>query len=184
MVARFLFALLLLTQSSLWATEGAVRDEEPKIVEEIRSLLPADWECHYEPGAGTKFRPVGLPRPDFVIVVLNPKLVVHREQIPKRGLWETTPNLPLSFYPIAQKTVVLETIEKQRRYSWSTPSYFGETPSHVVVTSPAWVNQGHYSLESRRSLRPILVLLRPLIAAPDDRSSMVTMLMADPELGR
>ena len=179
MIVRFLFSLLFLGHPRLSGADEAVRDKEPKIVEEIRSLLPADWECHYEPGAGTKYRPAGLPRPDFVIIVTNPKIIATHREHPKRGRIEVKPIIPLSFYPIDGRGSLLDTIEKQRDYSWAIPSYFGETMSHVVVTSPAWMNEGRYSLDSKKSIRPALILLQTIIPDPEDQSSMVKSLLSD-----
>ena len=182
MAPRLIFALLCLAHLQLVAADE-VRGREPKITEDIRDLLPAEWECHFEPGAGTKYAPAGLGRPDFVLLVTNPKLVATRWQHPKRGLIEVKPIIPLSFYPITEKASVLKTIEKQALFSWVIPAYFGETASHIVVTSPAWVNEGHYSLDSRQSIRAPLILLRTLLRDPEERSSMVKSLLSDREDG-
>ncbi len=57
----------------------------------------------------------------------------------------------------------MKVIEKERIYSWNIPIYFGETDEFVVVTSPAYVNGGLFTLEARRGLRPMWKVLRDLI---------------------
>lgn len=41
-------------------------------------------------------------------------------------------------------------IQKERGYSWDIPIYIGATGEFVVVTSPALVNGGLFTLEARR----------------------------------
>ena len=169
MSSRIIFALLCLAHLRLLSADE-LRSDEPKLVQEIRAVLPEGWECRFESGDGTKYVPVGLPKPDFVVIVANPKVVIATFQTPKHGPVEVKPIIPLCFHRIDGKPMVLETITKQRLYSWAIPVYFGETMSHIVVTSPAWVNGGRYSLESKRSIHVPVTLLQTFMPDKEDQS--------------
>lgn len=180
MISRLIFVLLGLSQLRFVAANEA-RDDEPKIVQDIRRQLPPDWECRFEPGWDTKYVPAGLHIPYFVVVITNQKVVIHTHHHPTRGPLEKKPVIPLCFYKITEKPAVLRIIEEQRVFSWSIPTYFGETESHIVVTSPAWVNGGRYSFESRNSIRAPVTLLQTFIPDKEDQSFARTLLSDRPD---
>ncbi len=177
MPCRIIIAILCLTHLRLWSAEE-LGDGEPKLVQEIRAELPAGWECRFEPGDNTKYVASGMPRPEFVIVVTNPKVAIESRQYPTRDLLEAMPVIPLCFYAIKRKSLVQEIIEQQKIFSRSIPIYFGETDSHIVVTSPAWVNLGNYWRESRRSIRAPVNMLLKFIRAKENQP-FAQMLLSD-----
>jgi len=75
------------------------------------------------------------------------------------------------------KADVMKTIEKEQSYSWNIPIYFGETEEFVVVTSPAYVNGGLFTLEARKALHPMWKVLRDLI--PNQKKTTVDELAAE-----
>src|SRR5689334_5306972 len=102
MTSRIIFTILCLAPLRLLAA-NEIWTDEPKLVREIRAGLPEGWECRFEMGANTKYVAAGMPKPEFVIVITNPKIVIDAHQHPTRGLLETKPVIPLCFYKIAEK---------------------------------------------------------------------------------
>ncbi|MDP3103357.1 MAG: hypothetical protein Q8M95_01970 [Candidatus Methanoperedens sp.] len=54
-------------------------------------------------------------------------------------------SLRLYFYNITEKQEIMEIIDQQKMLSWCIPTYFSETGKYIIVTSPCYINRGHYS---------------------------------------
>jgi hypothetical protein len=105
---------------------------------------------------GKMGHPHGLDEPAFRIDFTNPTA-----SFPEWASVETNqpkwrrPSLRLHFHPIAGKPLILKTIEREQMYSWDIPTSYAETRDFIVVTSPAWINEGDYSDDARKLMKPL-----------------------------
>ena len=158
------------------AFAGDYTNVEPQIVQDIRGKLPAGWNCQAHKSNDVKVVPHGLGKPVFQVVASNTNLsFVMVTNASHRTM--QSPVIPLYFYRHSEKASIMKQIEMERLYSWSIPIYFGETHEFVVVTSPAFVNGGLFTLEARHALRPMWQVLRDLI--PNKEKTAVDELAAD-----
>jgi hypothetical protein len=49
----------------------------------------------------------------------------------------------------------MQTIKSEAIYSWDIPEYYDETFDYIVVTSPLYINSGHYSDEAMALYQPL-----------------------------
>lgn len=111
----------------------------------IRRVLPKGWQCTLIEEPGKMGHPHGLDEPLFRIDFVNPA-----ESFETRH-----PSLRLHFHSIKDKASILKTIERERVYSWVIPVYYAETKDYLIVTSPAWINEGDYHDTPRRLVAPL-----------------------------
>jgi hypothetical protein len=172
--------LVLLVIAALCGVCGAetmnFTDVEPRILHDIRARLPRGWNCSAYQGDAVKEVPHGLDKPVFQVVASNTNLAFLLSTNAPHPKMQN-PIVPLYFYRHSEKAGIMKVIEKERIYSWNIPIYFGETDEFVVVTSPAYVNGGWFTLEARRGLRPMWKVLRDLI--PNKEKTGVDELAAD-----
>lgn len=166
---------LLLSFPLLTAFAADSTNVEPQVVRDIRTRLPAGWDCLVYQASDVKAVPHGLGKPVFQVVATNANLSFVESEAPR--LIKRSPVIPLYFYRHSEKADLMKIIEKESLYSWSIPIYFGETDEFLVVTSPAFVNGGVFTPEARHALRPMWRVLRELI--PKKEKTGVDELAAD-----
>ncbi len=167
--------LLLGALPLLAAFTGDSTNVEPQVVRDIRAKLPAGWNCTFYKGKDVKSVPHGLEKPVFQVVATNTNLSFVKSEVPR--VTKRWPVIPLYFYRHSEKAGLMKIIERERLYSWNTPTYFGETDEFVVVTSPAFVNDGVFTPEARHALGSMWRVLRELI--PKKEKTTVDELAAD-----
>ena len=136
---------------------------EPLLIGLIRRELPKGWECTLVREAGLKGHPHGLSEPMFRVTCHNPRV-----SFDGKGKAQS-PVIPLFFYSIVDKSQVMNVVERERLYSWDIPQYFGETEEYVVITSSALVNDGTFTDEARKAIRPMWHVLRRHIVDREGR---------------
>ncbi len=116
----------------------------------IHDVLPAGWELQVIDQTGTMNPPHGLNEPLFRI-----DFVDHTHQFKDSGERVYNPSLRLYFYDIQEKDAVLNTIEAEKMFSWDVPIYFDETTEYIIVTSPLYINRGHFTDETEALYQPL-----------------------------
>ena len=143
--------------------------DEPMVITRICKDLPNEWQCTLLHQNGEKGHPHGLREPLFRADFSAPEqsfqapIGVEKQQ-------KFSPLIQLYFYNIADKSYVLEVIDKERIYSWDIPIYFGETEDYIVVTSPPYVNHGIFTEEAKQAIRPMWNVLREHIENKEDKT--------------
>ena len=117
-------------------------------------ILPKGWKYSIIRQEGKMGHAHGLEEPLFSVDFANPEQSFTYTGA-LRKVTSSHPSLRLNFYKIADKRKILETIEKEKLYSWNIPTYFGETKEYIVVTSPAWINAGVYTEEAKGLYTPL-----------------------------
>ena len=117
----------------------------------IRTALPEGWGCSLIAEEGKMGHPHGLGEPLFRVDFTNPKETF--EGPGKTG--RLHPSLRLHFHPVADRQQILKVIEAEKIMSWDIPVLFSETREYLIVTSPTWINQGHYTEEAKKLMAPL-----------------------------
>jgi hypothetical protein len=156
-----------------------LKKEEPRVVRDIRNKLPAGWNCTVHRDDDITLVPLGLGKPFFQVVASNRNVSFVRDPDAPRGPKMQSPVIPLYFYRQTEKAEIMKIIEKEGNLSSNIPVFFGETDEFVVVTSPAFVNDGLFTPEARRALRPMWKVLRDLIPKKENTLIDVDDLAAD-----
>ncbi len=111
----------------------------------VYEALPEGWEMSLSTHEGHMNPPEGLEEPLFVLIFED---TVNSFTLPADPAnTPIVPGLRLFFYDIAEKEARMEKIEQQQQYSWDIPVYYDESPLYLAVTSPVYINSGHYGEE-------------------------------------
>jgi hypothetical protein len=121
----------------------------------LRSVLPSSWQINVTDQAGEIGHPHGLEEPVFRIDFLDP--LHHFNDESGR---QYSPSARLYFYDIAQESTVMAAIEREKVFSWDIPDYYDRTRQYIVVTSPLYINSGHYSVEAENLFKPLDAALK------------------------
>jgi hypothetical protein len=142
---------------------------ESLVLHNIRQDLPPGWKLDVIEQEGEKGHPHGLDEPLFRADFTNP----HQQILaPSSGNTprKLNPRIQLYFYGLDSKSHVMKVIERERKYSWDIPIYFGETKDYLVVTSPSYVNYGVFTEDAKKKIRPMWEVLRKHIEHKEDKT--------------
>jgi hypothetical protein len=133
---------------------GCTKNQD-SLIAGMKDALPAGWEMRVIGQKGAMETPHGLDEPVFRIDLVN-----HAVQFDDGAGRKIYPSLRLYFYEIAQRDTVLKAIENEKLYSWDIPDYFAETAEYIIVTSPLYINSGHFSEEAMGLFQPLQKALK------------------------
>lgn len=127
------------------------------------SIVPEGWDCRV---ISDHFNPDEIPTnagdPLVIIKYTNPNRVFTTGE--NR---EVHPSLILNIYPIKQKEELIILIKSQQLYSWCIPTYYGETETHFILTSPCFINGGYFNEEANKSIEDLHLALESIILKND-----------------
>jgi beta propeller repeat protein len=115
----------------------------------IQEVLPVGWEMRVIDRKGAMEPPHGLDEPVFRL-----DFVDSTHQFSDSGGRTIFPSARLYFYEINQRAAIFEVIEKEKVFSWNVPDYFAMTDEYLVVTSPLFINGGHFTEEAKALYAP------------------------------
>jgi hypothetical protein len=116
----------------------------------IQKILPSGWQMEVIDQKGTMEPPHSLEGPLFRIDFFD------RTHSFRDGANRTIfPSLRLYFYDIGDKESITQAIKLEEMYSWNIPEYYDETTEYIIVTSPLYINSGHYSGEAIALFQPL-----------------------------
>lgn len=67
---------------------------------------------------------------------------------------EVQPNLMLCFYPISQKSTLIQIVDESVIFSWCIPIIYDETNEYFIITSPCFRNNGYMGDEVKSYFEP------------------------------
>ncbi len=149
------FALVFMFGCDTHVNDTDKSSIETDLLLKIQEDLPTDWTCTVITDDGKKGHPHGLDEPLFRADFMNIRISFSNEL--------HNPYIPLFFYDIGSKSKIMKTIDKEKMFSWDIPLYFGETDNYLVVTSPAYVNHGVFTVEAKNMIKPMWSVLRRYI---------------------
>ena len=147
-----------------------------ELVAAIRGV-PKGWQCSLIQEPGKMGHATGLDEPAFRLDFTNPK-ETFTDNWRSNAMCLHHPSLRLDFYPLAAKERILNTIDAERVHSGEIPTYYAETQDYILVTSPAWINEGYHSEEAQKLLAPLEQALRKLWPIPQQGRSGPTIVPA------
>jgi len=120
----------------------------------IDKALLEGWECSILNHDLEKAeRPHGMWKPVAIIYFINPSVKFKNTKDHENK--EINPSFSLYFYDITEKNDVMKVIKKETFYSWAIPIYFDETDKYIIITSPAYINNGIFSDEAKICYTPL-----------------------------
>ena len=148
-------SLLILTITILTVCGDSNRESEDAFISGIKEVMPSGWTMETIDKPSAMGHPHGLEEPLFRIDFTDS---VHQ-------FYDSTgralpPSLRLYFYDIGSRDAILSVIEKEKIYSWAVPEYFDQTRDYLIVTSPLYINSGHFSEEAMVLYRPLETALK------------------------
>jgi hypothetical protein len=121
----------------------------------IRESLPASWQMTVIDKEGEIGHPHGLKEPLFRIDFLDTEHYFF-----DAGGRQYSPSARLYIYDIVQQKIIMATIVRERMYSWDIPEYYDRTKDYIIVTSPSYINGGHYNNEAVYLFQPLDMALK------------------------
>ena len=141
---------------SLFACEKDIMDTS---IEDFCNVKPDGWNCEI---IESNFNPSEIPKnADIPIAIVK----YHNSDREFDGIGQTNvnPSLILNFYPIDQKSDLVNLIKSQQFYSWCIPIYFGETRDYFIITSPCFKNSGSFTKNANSSIADLYAALDKII---------------------
>ena len=107
--------------------------------------------------------PHGLDEPVFRLDCTDLTHTFEYQPVPGE-MSQQHPCLRLHFHSIEDRERILGIVETESCYSWDIPIYFAETEQYMIVTSPAYINNGVYTEEARALIAPLEQALKSYFA--------------------
>lgn len=157
------------TGEDLDKAESAVyadHQQGPEFVSLLRGIydaLPDGWKMSLSTREGYMTSPQGLEEPVFNLFFKNTVDTFSIKEDPART--PISPSLRLFFYDIRDRESVLNVIEDEKENTWAViPEYFDGCSDYVIVTSPAYINEGWRNEEAVQSYETLEEALKGFFA--------------------
>jgi len=147
---RMIIPILILTLGAISVLSGCFRDSQSNFISGVKNTLPTGWEMMLIDRKGAMDPSHGLDEPVFRIDFID-----RTHRFNDAGGRTVFPGTRLYFYDINQRDAILKIIEKEKIYSWDIPDYFDETDGYIIVTSPLYINGGHFSADAMALYEPL-----------------------------
>lgn len=152
---KFLILFLVLVLGCKSNITDSEKDSVEELLLKIQEDMPPGWTCVVVRDNGKMGHPHGLDEPEFRVDYVNKQVRFSPENV--------NPIIPLFFYSIESKSHIMKIVAEEAMFSWAIPVYFGETEECLVITSPAYVNQGIFTEEAKNMIKPMWRVLRRYI---------------------
>jgi hypothetical protein len=123
-------------------------------ISNIGEAVPKGWNYAITQNSEEVVIPHGLREPVAIVNFTNLNEEIEYYPDVKTGK-KHNPSLLLYFYNITEKKEIMETIDKEKIYSWCIPMYFDETKKYIIVTSPSYINNGIFTEEAINYYSPL-----------------------------